>query len=589
MPKAEHDDHVYDAREAWGRSLIEAAKQHRLGNSWYCGFCDVRAVKQFMETDRPVCLYFNNDFLKGSQLRNDRLFAEEIDYLEGHVRNQFFTFPVAEWENWLWRWWDPVGQETMVEAAFGITAEQRARLDRRGFFDLVTRSYLDWKKQLRGHIASQNGYAMFSHLTAEVGSDFTGIETGENIAATQVKRAFARGAARQFGAPWWEDVSPWYGESLSVGRPSSPPRRPDGIYIGPHAGHSPSMLERLWYTSWFSGSACVCLEGALNLFDVPSDVKELPANLQLSLYGTRAKKLSALMQSEDIGIPYTPFGVLVSKYNGRFCVWGRPWGYLEKTVGDEMTERFFDQVFPGLSKGPGQEERYLCNSPLGDTFDVLVHGANREAWNAYPAILAVGDIPWQPEDIEHLKQYVKQGGILAFNEVNVSGWPRAYLGLAPAGFQPDGDAKVALASSEATPLLIRRKVGQGEVFVASWRPEPGKADEMAFPGAFLRSLAERFLPLEVEGNVEWMINRTPTGWAVLIANHQGFQKQPTEAPRIDPSKLARAGITFHAPKPHVTEVYAGSQVECRPTSDGENSLVILDVAPGEIRLLRIEM
>lgn len=64
------------------------------------------------------------------------------------------------------------------------------------------------------------------------------------------------------------------------------------------------------------------------------------------------------------------------------------------------------------------------------------------------------------------------------------------------------------------------------VFVAARKPELTIDEELAFPNALLQSLAERFLPFQVEGAVETLINRTPAGWAVMVVNNQGFYKPP---------------------------------------------------------------
>lgn len=163
-------------------------------------------------------------------------------------------------------------------------------LDRRGFHDRVVEVHRRRKADLRGRLSSMTGYAMLNHLTGEVGVDLMGIETAENIPATGEARVRPR-AARQFGVPWTEDVSPWFGPSISVGRPATQPTGADGIYRGANAGHSPSMMDRMWTTAWFSGTANVIVEAASTvLFDVDPRLSEFPAQAGLSEYG-RAQRL----------------------------------------------------------------------------------------------------------------------------------------------------------------------------------------------------------------------------------------------------------------------------------------------------------
>lgn len=79
-------------------------------------------------------------------------------------------------------------------------------MDRRGIYETMISTLKEWKARVHGHLSLANGYGLLSHC-AEIGLDAVGIKTSENIPATQVKRAFARGAARQFGVPWFEQVS----------------------------------------------------------------------------------------------------------------------------------------------------------------------------------------------------------------------------------------------------------------------------------------------------------------------------------------------------------------------------------------------
>ena len=68
--------------------------------------------------------------------------------------------------------------------------------------------------------------------------------------------AFARGAARQFGLPWAVDVSPWFGGITDY----STSQYWGNTTSGPHAGHSLSMYNRSWYTTFMSGAGHLVAE-----------------------------------------------------------------------------------------------------------------------------------------------------------------------------------------------------------------------------------------------------------------------------------------------------------------------------------------
>ena len=556
-------------------SAAHIAETNRLqvGDSWWLGSnYGGDELPRYMQTGQPITF---TQFLAPTyekSMDKDPAFAEKINFLVKNVKSDY-TFEVGEWENLLYCHWT----DTDPSKSFGKTADELRSMNRKEVHDVVADTLREWKSRARGHLSLVNGWAMLSSL-AEIGLDSIGVETSEGIHASQVKRAFVRGAARQFGIPWYEQVSIWYGPAIPSGD-DSPATVKNGVTVGPDAGHSLSHLARHWYTAWFSGAAYVMPESSQTvLFTIPRDATEFPKNAELSQYGLKARALFRLMKGKDIGVPYTPFAVLISRFAGRWTVWGKPWGYCEETVGDKMMERFFDQLFIGQSKGPGKEERYLCPSPYGDTFDVIVNDAERSAWDAYPVILAVGEIPWTNEDIEHLQSHVKKGGVLGLNEINANGWDRTWLGLADGSFDARDGAQVVVESA-GKPLLIRKKVGKGFVFVAA------RECEAAFPPELLRSLAKRYLPLSVEGEIQTLINRTKDGWVVMLVNNAGISKPDITKPAIvDPSKIQHVRIVMDGTKPEVRELLAGVAVKCEKLGSGAWAIEV-NVPPGDMRVL----
>lgn len=569
------------------RNIIAAVRRWGVGDSWYVD----RELDQYVATGLPVVTaWLLEERLKHRASANPELTAW-LDRLEA-TRPRFLSFQVGEWENWM-TWADradtPFSRDNTV---FAATAAEMDRMGKAELHALAVEAFRAWKEDVRGRIHSVNGFSLWYHLGAEVGEDFVGVETGENIPSAQVQRAFARGAARQFGLPLYEQISQWYHGSVPSGAPLPlADASPGGVHstmVGPNTGHSVSMLERMWYTAWFSGATAVCVEAASGyLFTVPYTSQVFPEETGLSEYGKRARGLAEVMKTLDL-VPYAPVAVLVSRTHGQMTFWGKPWGHVKETTGDEMTKRFFDQLFPRQSWGPGAEERYLCPSPFSDGFDVIVNDASRASWGSYRAILAVGDISWTPEDIAFLSEYVRAGGILALNEANAAGWDRAFLGLRPEAFQPAADARVAIPGFGPSPILIRRDVGAGAVFVSALRPEPPSTAELSFPTALLGALADRFLPVRVSGEVETQIARTPRGWALLLVNNGGFKKLPTEKEETDPARTQHVEILCRFPVAEARDVLSGGQVERHSLAAGSGVVSFgLEVKPGGMRLLEL--
>lgn len=237
--------------------------------------------------------------------------------------------------------------------------------------------------------------------------------------------------------------------------------------------------------------------------------------------------------------------------------------------------------------GAGPEERYLCSSPYGDTFDVLVNDADRTSWHGYPVILAVGDIAWTPDDVRFLLDHARAGGIVALNEIHLAGWDREALGLAAEGFAPTGGARVVLASTDGAALAIRRDVGRGCLLVIRAAINGNQGREPAFPQELLEELAERYLPFRVSGDVQTLLNRTPEGWAVIVVNNMGITKDlhVDRPPTVDASATQPVVISFREPPAAVSDLITGDAL-AMDVAGGRVLRFVLP--PGEMRLVAVK-
>ena len=141
--------------------------------------------------------------------------------------------------------------------------------------------------------ASMNGHYPWHHYAAEFGFDQIGSEIGENINNYQWHIALTRGAARQYGKPWFIDFSAWHGPSIT----DYSQARIWGRYSGVDHGHSMSLFERSLFMSYMSGADQITAEagGALCfLTDLDED-----GNYRLSPYGEVCRRVPSIL----IGIP----------------------------------------------------------------------------------------------------------------------------------------------------------------------------------------------------------------------------------------------------------------------------------------------
>ena len=162
-------------------------------------------------------------------------------------------------------------------------------------YEVVKDYFQSRSRDMLGRIISVTGHSHYEAYAAEWGARCIGLEVGENIAFTQSKLAFARGASRQWRRPWSLQVSPWFSGACTT---SGPLRQEAGGARGLDAGHSLSLYTRLWTHAWFAGAAMVTPENSLAIFfDQPA------SPWTLTSHGTTAARLIPAMQYRERGVP----------------------------------------------------------------------------------------------------------------------------------------------------------------------------------------------------------------------------------------------------------------------------------------------
>jgi hypothetical protein len=147
-------------------------------------------------------------------------------------------------------------------------------------------------------------------------------------------------------------------------------------------------------------------------------------------------------------------------------------------------------------------------------------------------------------------------------------------------------AKALWTAPDGSPLVTRRRVGAGQVILTTipyllgidGRATPVWADLMIH-------LTAGLLPVEVRGDVEWQINRTATGYVLLLFNNRGNYKpqQGLAAPRRE--EVAEVSIETSLPLVAVQEWTENAPVAWER---GEGRQVVRCVIPaGGIRVVAL--
>jgi len=384
----------------------------------------------------------------------------------------------------------------------------------------------------------------------------------------QARIALLRGAGRQWGVPFATQTSTWYGGMLTMYEDG------EGEDL-PHPGHSSWFQARTWYLSWLSGCLYACPEPApLNFFHRPQELRGKPFHagnaipndappdrrFKLSPTGERAKEFLAVTHRiPDVGIPYTPIALVMDHHagpqvepNGRKF---EPWWRLEPTPGDMEIARFLDEIYPktiifqqGPSPDPYNETRMLANTPYGESFDLLVSTVKPELLRHYPVAVLLGDHQLDPAFRQCLLDYVQEGGHLVLNQ--------------------------RLAGQLGSDLDRLRQAGRISVEEFSRNPAATKA--------LLDQLTRLYVPIEVTGDIEYTLNRTPTGWLVGLIENKGRWKEP-KGPVLVHAAMSPT-ITIRPRLGRITA--ARERVEEKDIAVADGAITVR-VPPGDVRIVEL--
>ncbi len=507
------------------RQLVGVMRDQKIGNGFDPGPGPGQAAKPVLDylanVGWPLICYSGGEMqIKGGRAVFGR--EQELSLAAMDQAGVFTAVQLGEWgyyfhnlaSNEAW-WRDVYGKEFaaykhLMKPA-GLAGYDRRPSNRKECYEVIKDYFLSRQRDLLGRVISVTGHSHYEAYVAEWGARCIGLEVGENIAFTQSKLAFARGASRSWQKPWSVQVSPWFSGACTT---SGPLRREGGGARGLDAGHSLSFYERMWLHSWFAGAAMVTPENSIAIF-----FEKAEAPWTLTAHGRKAVEVFDFMRKHERGVPYTPVAIVLDRLAGYNAYMNKPWGILEPSAGDrELRDLFDQQLFPGsdhIHSNPfpdNPEFSYLRPTPYGEIFDVLLTSAPPEVLPAYPVILLAGEIEFDVAFLGELEKALRRGSRVL----------------------------IAQRHREALGAEYNRLAREGEVEVlAPWK-NAATGRDAAIPNQRLQELARQYLPIEVSGDaVQYQVNRTPKGWAVELINNRGVIKKPDQPAITDPKAIAR--------------------------------------------------
>jgi hypothetical protein len=546
--------------------------------------------------------------------------------LTGELREQFLGWISGESVGYVW---DP---EAVAALNLTATTPRRELLEanRKYFTGALEKKWgalfhtprtgAMWDKLIAAQATSST---YFAHALARWGSRTVGMETAAVMPNVAMRIAFARGAARQYGATFLYYHAANFGDTATSFTRLQNFAGPDNFYhtrYGATMGPSLSWYRKSYYLYYMAGASAIYLEQGFDQFFKPGP-GEHP--FQLNPVGRITDEFVRFADHhKDRGTPYTPVAFLLDPAHGWDETDYPQWSY--GVVPQERRDRALRELFgaayyPALvTEGePATADRQAyVNGIFGDIFDVLVASdERREAVDSYRAVVVGGRVEWSPAWAAQLRDYVRKGGVLVLNAAQAAGLPEDLLGVHLTGATAEADDAECLAADEAgvdlrggvfryervepraaqvlmrtranDPLVTVNKVGGGRVVFCAVPDLLGLDERLTPAGAHLLAhLAADAVPVRIEGDVQRLVNRTERGWVVTLINNRGVYKPQQGLAQVNRGESSEVSISVRGKGIAGAREWTSEQ-PLEVAGAGAQSLVKVRVPPGDVKIVEL--
>ena len=545
--------------------------------------------------------------------------------LNGELKNQFLGWVSGESVGYVWEW-----ATTELKITPAMSRRELLEAHRQFYSNALSRKWRETFQTETGPMwdrlipAQSTSSISFAHALSQWGVNLLGMETAAVMPMTGMRIAFTRGAARQFGGTWLYYHAPNFGDSATTFTKQQNFAGPDFFYhsrYGPTMGPSLSWYRKSYYLYYMSGASAIYLEQGQDQFFKPGP-GEHP--FQLNPLGRITDEFVRFAEKHpERGTPYTPIAFLLDPAHGFEMTDYPHWPFEVSQIdrGDRaLRELFGVAYYPGLvvEGEPAIADRQpFVSGVFGDIFDVLtaadVQGNTRSKMAkllpSYRAVVVGGRIDWSPEWIARLNDYVRNGGTVVLNAAQIKKLPEQFLGVRLLNDTGEAHNASCLSPNEepqnlkghifrfeklelkganalitvptGAPLVTVNKVGKGNVIFVAVPDLLGENERMTpFAAHLLAHIFSDAVPLKVNGDVEYVINRTADSWIVTMLNNNGVFKTQQGMAQVDRS--AYVTVTIGPQVQTATEWLSDS------TLKPNNGVVSVQIAPGGVAIVEIK-
>jgi hypothetical protein len=545
--------------------------------------------------------------------------------LNGELRDQFLGWISGESVGFVW------GEAPQyLKISPDMTRTQLLDAHRTFYTDALARKWSAMFKTPTGPMwnkmipAQSTSSTSFAHALGEWGVRSFGMETAAVQPMTAMRLAFTRGAARQFGGNIFYYHAPNFGDTATTFTKQQNFAGPDNFFhsrYGATMGPSLSWYRKSYYLYYMSGASAIYLEQGFDQFFKPGPGEHL---FQLNPLGRITDEFVRFAgKHPDPGVPYTPIAFLLDPAHGWEMTDYPHWPFEVSQINRSdraLRELFGAAYYPGpVREGePASGERQaFVPGIFGNIFDVLVASeTHKEAIDNYRAVIVGGRIDWSKAWADKLATYVRNGGTMVVNSAQTKGLPADLLGVRLTGAtaeahnakclspnEPEQDlsgqifrydrveangAEVLIAVPTGDPLVTVNKVGRGRViFIAL--PDLLGEDERLVPFAahLLAHLASDATPIKVQGDVEYLINRSARGWIVTLFNDNGVFKPQQGLSQVDRSANVNVTVSLHGATVSSATEWTSEQTLTVKKQAGSPDSVSVNIAAGGIAVVEL--
>ncbi|MGA9997654.1 MAG: hypothetical protein WBP93_19725, partial [Pyrinomonadaceae bacterium] len=544
--------------------------------------------------------------------------------LTGELREQFLGWISGESVGFVW---DSAAADLKINA--GMTRAQLMEAHRNFYTQAIAKKWSAlfhtetgamWEKMIPAQSTSS---LTFAHALTEWGVRLIGMETAAVMPGTGMRIAFTRGAARQYGGAFLYYHAPNFGDTATTFTKAQNFAGPDFFFhtrYGPTMGPSLSWYRKNYYLYYMAGASAIYLEQGHDQFFKPGP-GENP--FQLNPLGRITDEFMRFAEKHtQRGTPYTPVAFLLDPAHGFEMTDYPQWPFEVSQIGrsDRALRELFGAAYfplPVMEGEPATADRQaFINGVFGDIFDVLVASENHQgAIDAYRALVVGGRIEWSRAWAERLADYVRKGGVVFLNAAQVKGLPVELLGArlrsenreatdARCLLEKDADenlrgqvfryekletraggAKVLIETTAGDPLVTVNQFGKGRVIFCALADLLGEDERLTpFAAHALAHLFADATPVRVDGDVEYLINRTERGWVVTLINNKGVYKPQQGMAQVDRDAKALVSVNLRAKTIKEAREWT-SDKPLEVTRDGHS--VNLSIAAGGIGIVEL--